>query len=112
MSRRIVQLGVIAVAQAAPLLRVVARRADVLDVILLAVRLGTLAGTARVYERRGAAYWLSPTADLAATAALVPEHPDDDVTLAWPSISPTGSGRRRSGRTRPRSPPTTAGRET
>ena len=50
--------------------RLVARRADALDVVLLAVRLGTLAGTAPAYRRRGAAYWLSPTADVAAVAAL------------------------------------------
>ena len=33
-----------------PLLRLLARRGDVLDVVLLAVRLGTLAGTARAYD--------------------------------------------------------------
>ena len=94
--RRVVGLGVVALAQTAPLLRLLARRGDVLDVALLAVRIGTLAGTARAYERRGLAYWLSPTADLAATAAL--------------AVTPSGTGRWRSGRTRRPAPPTTAGR--
>ena len=80
--RRVVQLGVVALAQTAPLVRLVARRGDVLDAALLAVRLGTLVGTARAYERRGLAYWLSPAADLAATAAL--------------ALTPSGRGRWRS----------------
>ena len=69
--RRVAALGVVAVAQTAPLLRLASRRADLLDVALLAVRLGTLIGTAPAYIRRGVAYWLSPTADVAAVAALV-----------------------------------------
>ncbi len=92
--RRIGGVAIVAIVQTAPLLRLLARRGDLLDVALLAVRLGTLAGTARAYERRGLAYWLSPTADLAATAAL--------------ALTPSGSGRWRSGRTRRRSPPSTA----
>ncbi len=68
--RRFAGLGIVTLAQAAPLLRLLARRGDVLDVALLAVRLGVLVGTARAYRRRGVAYWLSPTADLAAVAAI------------------------------------------
>ncbi|CAN5860588.1 glycosyltransferase family 2 protein [soil metagenome] len=71
MSRRAADLFVVAVAQAAPLVRLVGRRADPLDVVLLAVRLGTLVGTRRAYGRRAAAYWLSPLADPLAVLALV-----------------------------------------
>jgi dolichol-phosphate mannosyltransferase len=69
--RRMIGLATVALTQGLPLLRVAARRADALDAVLLAVRLGTLAGTASVYERRGVAYWLSPFADPLAVAALV-----------------------------------------
>ena len=69
--RRLVGLATVAVAQALPLGRLVAGRADALDVALLAVRVGTLGGTARAYTRRGLPYWLSPLADVAAVAALV-----------------------------------------
>ena len=63
-------LVVVAVAQAAPLPRLVARRGDLLDVVLLVARVGTLVGTARAYDRRGPAYWLSPLADPIAVAAM------------------------------------------
>jgi dolichol-phosphate mannosyltransferase len=94
--RRVAGLGTVALTQAAPLIRLAARRADVLDVVLLAIRLGTLAGTAPAYERRGPAYWLSPLADVLAVAALVRS------TVASPrawrgrtfSASPSGSGAR------------------
>lgn len=69
--RRVFGLLTVALAQGLPLLRVAARRADALDAVLLAVRIGTLVGTASVYERRGLAYWLSPLADPLAVAALV-----------------------------------------
>jgi len=69
-ARRIAGLATIALAQALPLLRLIARRADILDIALLAVRLGTLAGTARAYRQRGLAYWLSPLADTVAVGAL------------------------------------------
>jgi dolichol-phosphate mannosyltransferase len=69
--RRLAGLAVLALTQAAPLVRVVARRADALDALLLLVRVGTLAGTARAYSRRDVAYWLSPLADVVAVAALV-----------------------------------------
>lgn len=68
-------LVVVAVAQALPLPRIVSGRGDLVDVILLAVRLGTLAGTRRAYTaHRGltdrAAYWASPLADPIAVAAI------------------------------------------
>lgn len=69
--RRVAALAMLAMTQAMPLLRLVARRADALDVVLLLIRIGTLAGTARAYRQRGAAYWLSPMADPLAVAALV-----------------------------------------
>jgi dolichol-phosphate mannosyltransferase len=69
--RQLVQLGIVTFAQALPLPRLLLRRADALDLLLLAVRGGTLAGTRRAYRRVGLAYWLSPAADTAAVAALV-----------------------------------------
>jgi dolichol-phosphate mannosyltransferase len=70
-ARRLVGLATVALAQALPLGRLVAGRADALDGLLLAARVGTLAGTARAYTRRGLLYWLSPLADVLAVAALV-----------------------------------------
>jgi dolichol-phosphate mannosyltransferase len=69
--RAALDAGVVLLAQALPVPRLLARRGDVLDVLLLAARTGTLAGTASAYERRGVAYWLSPLADPLAAAALV-----------------------------------------
>ena len=69
--RQLIDLAVVVVAQALPLPRLLARRADALDVVLLAVRAGTLVGTRTAYRRRTAAYWCSPAADLVAVAALV-----------------------------------------
>ena len=69
--RQLLDLAVVVFAQALPLPRLLVQRGDLLDVALLMVRLGTLAGTAQAYERRGVAYWLSPLADLPAVGALV-----------------------------------------
>jgi dolichol-phosphate mannosyltransferase len=68
--RQLVDLGIVLVAQAVPLPRLLLRRGDRLDAVLLAIRIGTLAGTCGAYTRRGAPYWLSPLADLPAAAAL------------------------------------------
>lgn len=68
--RQAVDLAVVLVAQALPLPRLLLRKGDALDVVLLLVRFGTLAGTAQAYERPRAAYWLSPLADLPAVGAL------------------------------------------
>lgn len=68
--RQVVELLLVLLTQALPIPRLIARRGDVLDVGLALMRLGTLTGTADAYERTGAAYWLSPTADLAAVVAL------------------------------------------
>jgi dolichol-phosphate mannosyltransferase len=70
-ARQLLGLAVVALAQALPLVRLLGRRADALDAVLLVLRAGTLAGTARAYTTRGVAYWLSPLADAAAVAALV-----------------------------------------
>ncbi|MDG1266217.1 MAG: hypothetical protein P8O03_07820, partial [Ilumatobacter sp.] len=43
---------------------------DLLDVVLLATRLGTLVGTRTAYDRADAAYWLSPLADLGSVSAI------------------------------------------
>ena len=64
-------VAVVALAQALPLVRVLARRADRLDWALIAARAGTLIGMRRAYVGPGAAYWLSPLADVAAVMRLV-----------------------------------------
>jgi dolichol-phosphate mannosyltransferase len=68
--RRAIELGVVTLAQAAPLVRLLVRRADVVDLVLLAARVGTLVGAAAAYDRRGPAYWASPLADPLAVLAL------------------------------------------
>jgi dolichol-phosphate mannosyltransferase len=75
--RQVVDLAVVIGAQVVPLPRLaralVRRRfvvADLVDVIAVLTRLGTLAGTARAYRRTGIAYWMSPTADAVAAAAI------------------------------------------
>jgi dolichol-phosphate mannosyltransferase len=82
------------VTQALPLPRLLLRRADALDLALLVLRAGTLAGTARAYERRDLAYWLSPVADSAAV-----------LRVLWGAIRP---GRTWRGRTYPRPVPPAA----
>lgn len=63
-------LAVVGAALALPLPRLVLRRGDVVDVVALALRIGTLVGTARAYRRRGLPYWLSPLADLPVAARI------------------------------------------
>lgn len=63
-------LGVVWLAQALPLARLLLRRGSALDRALALVRLALLLPTARSYERRGAAFWLSPLADVAAAVNL------------------------------------------
>ncbi len=69
-ARQQLDLAVIVLAQVLPLPRVLLRRGDVIDLALLAGRLGTLAGTRSAYDRADAAYWLSPFADAASAVAL------------------------------------------
>lgn len=68
--RQVVDLAVVVLAQVLPIHRLLARRGDLLDVVLAAVRLGTLFGTRRAYTRGGAAYWASPLADPIAALAM------------------------------------------
>lgn len=69
--RQAARLATIVVAQCSPTVRLLARRGDVLDVALSAMRIGTLVGTRPAYRRRGWAFWLSPLADPLAAAALL-----------------------------------------
>ena len=69
-SQQLFDLAVVLFAQALPLPRLLLGRGDVIDVVLLANRLGTLVGTRTAYDRADAAYWLSPLADLGAAAAI------------------------------------------
>lgn len=69
-SRQLFDLSIIVLAQALPLPRLLLGRGDVIDLVLLANRLGTLAGTRTAYEKADAAYWLSPAADLLSVAAI------------------------------------------
>jgi dolichol-phosphate mannosyltransferase len=68
--RQLFDLAVILLAQVMPLPRLLLRRADLVDVALVACRLGTLVGTRTAYDRRGPAYWSSPLADLPAALAI------------------------------------------
>ncbi len=85
---QLLDLATLLVAQALPLPRLLLGRGDALDVALLAVRLGTLAGTRRAYERADLPYWLSPLADPAAVGRVV-----------WGAVRP---GRTWRGRSYPR----------
>ncbi len=68
--RQLVDLAVVALAQALPLPRLLLGCGDSLDVALVAGRLGTLWGTRRSYDRNDVAYWLSPFADVPAAVAI------------------------------------------
>jgi dolichol-phosphate mannosyltransferase len=70
LSRQLGGLAVVVLAQALPLPRLVARRGDLLDVVLTLARIGTLVGTRRAYDRVDTAYWASPLADAVAAVAL------------------------------------------
>ena len=63
-------LAVLWLAMALPLPRVLLRRSTPLDWLLAAVRVALLLALRRVYERRGAAFWLSPLADPVAALRL------------------------------------------
>jgi dolichol-phosphate mannosyltransferase len=61
---------VVWLALALPLPRLLTRRGDPLDVALAGLRLVVLAALAPAYRCRGAAWWLSPLADVAVAARL------------------------------------------
>ena len=67
---QLLDLAVLWSALALPLPRLLARRGDPLDIALVAVRLGLLAGIAPAYERRGPWWWLCPVADVPVAARL------------------------------------------
>lgn len=69
-TRQVLDLGVVVLAQALPLPRLILRRSDLLDLGLVALRLGTLGGTRTAYDRADVAYWLSPLADVPAAVAI------------------------------------------
>ncbi len=69
--RQLVDAAVVLVAQVLPLPRLLSGRGDVVDLVLLASRIGTLFGTARASTRGGLAYWSSPLADPLAAVILI-----------------------------------------
>ncbi len=82
--RRMIDVAVLACTMPLPLIRAVARGADVIDAVAIAVRLGTLVGTRPTYAASTSspvartAYWLSPVADplawLAVAVGSIPMH--------------------------------------
>ncbi len=69
-SRQLTDLAVLGSVQALPILRLLARRADAIDLVALVVRAGTLAGTRRAYVRGGLPYWSSFVVDPLAVLRL------------------------------------------
>lgn len=63
--------AITAVSVVAPLWLVFGGVATPLTMLLFAVRLGTLIGARRAYERAGVGYWLSPVADLLAWVVVL-----------------------------------------
>jgi dolichol-phosphate mannosyltransferase len=82
---QVADLAVLWLAQALPLPRLLARRGDRLDVVLLVVRCALLVAVAPAYRRRGPWWWLSPVVDLPVA-----------LRLTWGAIRP---GRTWRGRT-------------
>jgi dolichol-phosphate mannosyltransferase len=68
--RQVIDLAVVVLAQVLPIPRLIMRRGDVIDLGLAAIRIGTLVGTRRAYDRTDLAYWSSPLADPVAAAAI------------------------------------------
>jgi len=68
--RQLVDLAVVVLAQVLPIPRLLLGRGDVVDIVLAATRIGTLAGTRRAYARTDAPYWMSPLADPVAALAI------------------------------------------
>lgn len=82
---QILDLAVVWSAMALPLPRLLSGRGDGIDIVALAVRAGTLAGTRRAYLRGGVPYWLSPLADLAVA-----------LRITWGTARPSRTWRGRS----------------
>ena len=69
LARRALDLLVITLTMPLPVARLVARRADLVDVAAICVRVGTLVGMRSAYER-SVVYWLSPIADPVSVMSL------------------------------------------
>jgi dolichol-phosphate mannosyltransferase len=82
---RAADVGVVWLTLGLPWLRLASGRARRLDVALLALRLTMTAAVAPSYTRRGAAFWLSPLADVPAA-----------VRLTWSAVRPARRWRGRS----------------
>jgi dolichol-phosphate mannosyltransferase len=82
--RQALDLAVVWLVLAAPLPRLLGRRASPLDGLLLAVRLAMLVATRDSYPKRGVPYWLSFLADAPVAARLT-----------WSALRPTRTWRGR-----------------
>ena len=69
--RQMIEVAVIGLAVVVPPIRLLMRRADAVDGVALALRLGSLVGIRRAHVDGGWAYWSSPLADPVAIAATV-----------------------------------------
>ena len=67
----ITDVAVVAVMGLAPWWRLLRGRCDLVDIVAILIRLGTLVGTSASYRPRRWSYWLSPGADPLAIAALI-----------------------------------------
>jgi len=68
--RQLLDLAALALTMPLPVLRLCLGHADAVDLVALAARLGTLAGTRTAFTSVDAAYWSSPLADTIAVASL------------------------------------------
>jgi dolichol-phosphate mannosyltransferase len=87
-------LAAVWVAQALPLPRLLLRRGDALDAVLLLARLGVAGGTAGAYARTGAPHWLSPVADVPVALQLTRRALRPDRTWRGRSYGPGRSAAR------------------
>ncbi|MAT05461.1 MAG: glycosyl transferase group 2 family protein [Acidimicrobiaceae bacterium] len=65
-----VDAAALALTMPIPLLRLLSRRADALDLALVAMRVGTAVGLTPAYRPAGLAVWMAPAADPAAIVAV------------------------------------------
>lgn len=98
--RSLLDVVALALVMPFPLARLVLRRGDALDGVLLAARWGTALGITRTYRPAGPAVWFSPIADPIAIGAVAVSAFRRDVTwrgrrLPVPRVPPGRSGVRR-----------------